>query len=72
MFPNLTQDFRHTIRTLGRHGAFTASAILILAVGIAASTGLFAVVDAMVLHPLPYASPVFNCSRGRDPHAPPQ
>jgi len=56
MFPNLTQDFRHATRTLRRNGAFTASAVVILAAGIAASTGLFAVVDAMVLHPLPYAA----------------
>src|SRR5207248_823207 len=28
--------------------------VLMLAVGIAASTGLFAVVDALVLHPFPY------------------
>jgi len=52
---NLTQDLRHAARTLWRNRGFAASAILILAVGIAASTGLFAVVDAVVLHPLPYA-----------------
>jgi predicted permease len=51
----LTQDVRHAARTLWRSRAFTASAILILAIGIAASTGLFAVVDAVVLHPLPYS-----------------
>ena len=49
-----TQDLRHATRALWRNRGFAASAILILAVGIAASTGLFAVIDAVVLHPLPY------------------
>jgi len=50
----LIQDFRYAARSLWRSRGFAASAILILAIGIAASTGLFAVVDAVVLHPLPY------------------
>jgi predicted permease len=49
------QDIRHAARTLWRNRGFAASATLILTVGIAASTGLFAVIDAVVLHPLPYA-----------------
>jgi predicted permease len=40
---------------LWRNRGFAASAALILALGMAASTGLFAVIDAVVLHPLPYA-----------------
>src|SRR5215472_1257455 len=40
---------------LWRDRGFAASAMLILTLGIAASTGLFAVIDAVVLHPLPYA-----------------
>ena len=48
------QDLRYAARNLWRNRLFTVSAVLILAVGIAASTGLFAVVDAIVLHPLPY------------------
>ena len=51
----LTHDLRDAARNLRRHRGFAASAITILAIGIAASTGLFAVVDAVVLHPLPYA-----------------
>lgn len=51
----LIQDFRYAARGLWRSRGFAVSAILILAIGIAASTGLFAVVDAVVLHPLPYA-----------------
>jgi predicted permease len=52
---NLTQDLRYAARNLWRNRGFAASAILILAIGIAASTALFAVLDALVLHPLPYA-----------------
>jgi hypothetical protein len=52
---DLRHDLRDAARNLRRHRGFAASAIAILAIGIAASTGLFAVVDAVVLHPLPYA-----------------
>jgi putative ABC transport system permease protein len=55
MLTNLTQDVWFAARTLLRNRGFAASAMLILALGIAASTGLFAVIDAVVLHPLPYA-----------------
>src|SRR6185503_10983835 len=55
MLAALLHDLRYAARTLWRNRGFAAAAILILAVGIAASTGLFAVVDAVVLHPLPYA-----------------
>jgi len=51
----LTHDLRDAARNLRRNRGFAASAIAILAIGIAASTGLFAVLDAVVLHPLPYA-----------------
>lgn len=54
MFANMTQDFRFAARTLWRNRGFAASAILILTLGIAASTGLFAVLDAAVLHPVPF------------------
>ena len=55
MLAILTHDLRDAARNLRRNRGFAASAIAILAIGIAASTGLFAVVDAVVLHPLPYA-----------------
>lgn len=50
----LIQDVGYAARSLWRSRGFAVSAVLILAIGIAASTGLFAVVDAVVLHPLPY------------------
>ncbi len=49
------QDICHAARTLWGNRGFAASAVVMLTVGIAASTGLFAVLDALVLHPLPYA-----------------
>jgi putative ABC transport system permease protein len=49
------QDVRHATRTLWRNRGFAGSALLILSVGIAASTGLFAVIDAVVIHPVPFA-----------------
>jgi len=48
-------DIRYAVRTFRRNPGFAISAVLILAIGIAASTGLFAVLDAIVLHPFPYA-----------------
>ena len=54
MIANLTQDVRFAARRLWHDPGFAASAILILSLGIAASTGLFAVIDAVVLDPLPY------------------
>lgn len=55
MLTTLSQDLRFAARNLWRNRGFATSAILILAIGVAASTGLFAVVDGLVLHPFPYA-----------------
>src|SRR3569833_2370514 len=44
-------------RALARRPGFSLSAIAILAAGIAATTGVFTVVDAAVLAPLPYPNP---------------
>ena len=47
-------DIRYAVRTFRRNPGFAMSAVLMLAIGIAASTGLFAVIDAVVLRPFPY------------------
>jgi macrolide transport system ATP-binding/permease protein len=53
----VVQDVRHAFRQLRQAKGFTASAALTLALGIGATTAVFAVLDAVVLRPLPYAEP---------------
>jgi putative ABC transport system permease protein len=53
-FENLTRDLRFTIRTLARTPGFTLTAILVMALGIGATTSLFTVVHSVLLNPLPY------------------
>ena len=48
-----SQDVRYAARVLSHGRGFTAIAILSLALGIGATTSVFAVLDAVVLRPLP-------------------
>jgi predicted permease len=48
------RELRHAFRSLRRTPAFTAVALLTLAIGIGASTAVFTVVDTIILKPLPY------------------
>jgi predicted permease len=51
------RDLRHTLRSLRRSPRFAIAGALTLAVGVGGVGGIFALVDAVLLSPLPYPEP---------------
>ena len=50
---SLTRDLRYAVRALRKAPAFSAVAVLSLALGIGANTAIYTLIDAIVLRPLP-------------------
>lgn len=54
---DLARDSKHAWRSLWRTPGFTLAAILVLGLGVGASTAIFSVVNAVLLRPIPFSDP---------------
>jgi len=54
---SILQDLRYTLRTLRRDAAFATFAILIVGLGVGASSTVFSIVNAILIRPLPFRDP---------------
>ena len=53
----LREDVRYAVRRMRREPGFTAFAVLIIALGVAAATAVFSVMSPLMLRPLPFREP---------------
>jgi predicted permease len=56
-FENLFFDLRYAVRMLLRSPGFSLIVIATMALGVGATTAIYSVIDATLLHPLPYPHP---------------
>ena len=54
LLQDLQADFQYALRALRRNAGFTIAVVLVLGLGIGASTAVFSVIDAVLLTELPY------------------
>src|SRR5215467_1227699 len=57
LLDDLRSDLRYASRTLAKSPSFSITAILTLALGIGANTGLFTMMDTLLLRPIPVQDP---------------
>ena len=53
----MREDIRFAARLLRRHPAFTAVTLIVLGLGIGATTAMFSIVNSVLLRPLPFREP---------------
>jgi predicted permease len=63
---NLWQDLRYGVRMLAKNPGFTAIAVLTLAIGIGANGAIFAVIENVLLKPLPFPDSAQLVDLGHD------
>jgi predicted permease len=56
LFDEIGGDLRFGLRSIGKNPVFSAVTVLSLALGIGATTAMFSLIYAVLLHPFPYAN----------------